>query len=259
MKKFWKILVASVLSFTMLFGLTACGGGDDTIYMYTEAGFAPFEYMSGTNIVGVDVEIAKVIANKLGKKLEVKNVDFDSIPEAVKKNPTNSIGIAGMTIKEIDGIKFSNPYFTSQQYILAKTGKFASTNGSAEISVLSGKKIGVQLSTTGDNLVTGKVEDSTLNSETEITRNKKFDNLALMLNSDALDAIVLDEQPAKSFVSKYQGLEMIKIANVEVESYGVAVASSQTELLKAINEALATITNEQMKTWLDTHNEASAN
>ena len=73
MKKFWKILVASVLSFTMLFGLTACGGGD--IIVQTNAYFAPFEYYQGDEIVGVDVDIMKKVGEKAGKT--VKFVDGD--------------------------------------------------------------------------------------------------------------------------------------------------------------------------------------
>ena len=165
MKKFLKLLVVAVLSITTVFGLTACGASN-TLYVYTEAGFAPFEYMNGTEIVGVDVEIAKAIAKELDMKLEVRNTNFDLITEAVKKSPENTIGIAGMTIREIDGITFSDPYFTSQQYILAKRGTFANTNGESAIDILDGKKIGVQLSTTGHTLVNDMKEDGTLGKNT---------------------------------------------------------------------------------------------
>lgn len=259
MKKFWKMLAVAVLSLATVFSFAACGNKDDVLYVYTEAGFAPFEYMQGTDIVGVDMEIANVIAHKLGKKLEVKSVAFDLITESVKKSPSNSIGIAGMTIKTIDGITFSSPYFTSQQYILAKKGKFTSTNGEASIDVLSGKKIGVQLSTTGHTLVSDKKEDGTLSQATTIETNAKFDFLAQKLDAGAIDAMVLDKLPAESFANKNSSLEIIKITGVEVESYGVAVASSQTQLIKDINAALATIADEQIQLWVDLHNEAASN
>jgi len=242
----------------MCFSFTACSGDDDVIYVYTEPGFAPFEYMVGTDIVGVDMEIANVIGYKLGKRVEVKNVSFDTITEAIKKSPSNSIGIAGMTIKQIDGITFSTPYFTSQQYILAKKGTIANTNGEAAISVLSGKKIGVQLGTTGHSLVQGQKDDGVLNNSTDIQGNAKFDFLAQQLNADALDAMVLDEVPAQQFLSKYSNWEMIKITGVEIESYGVAIASGETELIKAINDAMASIAPEQIQLWVDLHNIAAA-
>ena len=258
MKKFLKLLVVAVLSITTVFGLTACGDSN-TLYVYTEAGFAPFEYMNGTEIVGVDVEIAKAIAKELDMKLEVRNTNFDLITEAVKKSPKNTIGIAGMTIREIDGITFSDPYFTSQQYILAKRGTFANTNGESAIDILDGKKIGVQLSTTGHTLVNDMKEDGTLGKNSEVVTNAKYDFLAQRLEAGTIDAMVMDEQPAKSFLNKYDDLEIIKITGVEVESYGIAVASSATDLLKAINKALAGISPEQIQQWVDYHNEASSN
>ena len=67
------------LLFLGLLLVTGCGKKNDTIVMVTEAGFAPYEYYEDGKIVGVDIDIAKEIANAVGKKLEVKDVAFDSI------------------------------------------------------------------------------------------------------------------------------------------------------------------------------------
>ena len=249
MKKFWKMMLVAVMTLTAVFSFAGCG--DDKLVVYTEAGFAPWEYMSGTEIVGVDVEIGKAIAKELGMEVEFKNVDFDTITEAVKTSPENSIGLAGMTIKTIDGITFSNPYYTSQQYILAKVGTVASANGEAPLTALAGMEVGAQLSTTGHTLLKSKEDSIGYN----ITENKKYDNLALMLNADRIDAIVMDELPAKSFLNKYTGLEVIKITGVDVESYGVAVASSNTELLEKVNKALEKIGAQQIQDWVDQYTE----
>ena len=68
-----------------LFIITGCTKNTDELVMVTEAGFAPYEYYKGGEVVGVDVDIAKYIASSLNKKLVIKDVSFDSIINEVKK------------------------------------------------------------------------------------------------------------------------------------------------------------------------------
>ena len=72
------------LIFILTLILSGCGRNENEIIMVTEAGFAPYEYYENGEIVGVDVAIAEEIAKELGKKLVVKNIDFDSIVSELK-------------------------------------------------------------------------------------------------------------------------------------------------------------------------------
>ena len=79
-----KTIIVIALLITTL-ALTGCSKkNDNEIVMATEAGFAPYEYYENGEIVGVDIEIANEIANALGKKLIVKDIDFDSIINDLK-------------------------------------------------------------------------------------------------------------------------------------------------------------------------------
>ncbi len=257
MKKILTICTVIVLLFAMVFTFTACGNSN-TLYVYTEAGFAPFEFLNHDEVVGLDAIIGFMVAQELGMKLEIKNVDFNAIPEAVKNSPENSLGIAGITICEIDGITFSNPYFTSQQYILAKKGTFTSSSDSLELSVLNNKKVGAQLSTTGHSLLKDSVENNTLTG-VEIVTNQKYNFLVESLKNGNLDAIVIDKTPAESYQkANSEDLEIFPIAGADVESYGVEVASSNTKLLATVNKVLASITPEQIAAWVE-HYTALAN
>jgi polar amino acid transport system substrate-binding protein len=79
------------------FALASCGGNDDKLVVYTEAGFAPYEFYYNNEIVGVDIEIAKLVAEKMGKTLQIEDVNFDTIIGAVKSGKAD-LGIAGITI-----------------------------------------------------------------------------------------------------------------------------------------------------------------
>ena len=115
MKRLIKILVLISVSI-LLFG---CGKKEDTLVMVTEAGFEPYEYVKNNEIVGVDVDIAREIAREMGKKLEIKDVAFDSIVNELNSNKAD-FAAAGMSIteerkKEVD---FSAEYISSKQVIV---------------------------------------------------------------------------------------------------------------------------------------------
>ena len=97
MKKLFFCLVAGLCC---LFA-SSCKGSD-TIVVYTEAGFAPFEYVANGEIVGVDVEIMKKVGEKLGKKIQFENVNFDVIVDTVANGKLANIGAAGISVTQKD-------------------------------------------------------------------------------------------------------------------------------------------------------------
>ena len=113
MKKLFCLLVLLLSVFTM----SACGESSDVLVVYTEAGFAPFEYISNGNIVGVDVDIMNKVGEKLGKKVEFENVSFDSIVDAVSQGKLTNVGAAGLSITPArqEKVDFSKVYYQNQE------------------------------------------------------------------------------------------------------------------------------------------------
>ena len=169
MKKILAALLTVATVITCAFAFTACDkkGGDDTIVCYTNAFFAPFEYYggaSGTEIVGVDIDIMNKVGEKLGKKVVYENKDFATLIDYVQEGKLCDCAAAGFTITDSrkEKVNFSVEYYTSVQYVIVKKGTLT-TNTTSDgkqclfWSQLAGKKIGVQLDTTGNIYVAGEI------------------------------------------------------------------------------------------------------
>lgn len=197
--------------------------------MATNAYFPPYEYYEGDKIVGIDAEIAEAVAKKLGLELKIEDMEFDSIITAVSTGKAD-MGLAGMTVTEErkQNVNFSDTYATGVQVVIVPEGSDITT-----IDDLSnGKKIGVQLATTGDiyccdDFGTDNVEEY-----------NKGNDAVMALISGKIDAVVIDNEPAKSYVSANPGLKILETEYV-TEDYAAALNKENTALLEAINGALA--------------------
>lgn len=207
--------------------LCGCGRNKDELVMVTEAGFAPFEYYQNNEIVGVDVEIAKEIANKMGKKLVIKDVAFDSIINEVKSGKAD-IGAAGISYTEERSkqVDFSNDYFTSKIIVIVKD-----SDNETDFNNLGTKKIAVQLGSTADTFVTNNYKNAT------ITRQKKYLAAIEDLKNDKVDCVVMDELPAKQILSKNTNLKILNKI-LSSENYGMVVKKNNKELLDTVNEVI---------------------
>ena len=225
MKK--KLLVLAVAACAAA-ALAACGKKNDKLVMATNAEFPPYEYHEGSEIVGIDVEIARAIATEMGKEFTVEDMSFDSIIPAVQSGKA-SFGAAGMTVTpdRQENVDFSDPYATATQVIIVKEGSEV-----AGPSDLEGKKIGVQQGTTGDLYATDEFGDDAVERY-----NKGFEAVQA-LSQEKIDAVIIDGEPAKVFVSENEGLKILDEAYTE-EEYAIAVKKGNTELLKGINAAIA--------------------
>ena len=204
---------------------TEAAGG--VLVMATNAEFEPWEYYEGSEIVGIDVEIAQAIADKLGMELEVEDMAFDSIIPAVTSGKAD-FGAAGMTVDETrkKSVDFTDTYANASQVIIVKED--SEITGSAD---LADKKIGVQLGTTGDLL------SSELAGDENVERyNKGFEAVQALLQGK-IDAVVIDSAPAKVFVEQSEGLKVCEEA-MSQEEYAIAVKKGNTEMLDKINGAL---------------------
>ena len=198
-----------------------------TLTMATNAYFPPYEYYEGEEIVGIDADIAKAIADKLGLELKIEDMEFDSIITAVSTGKAD-LGLAGMTVTEdrLKNINFSNSYTTGVQSVIV-----AEDSDIATLDDLAGKLIGVQLATTGDIYATDDF------GEENVEQYNKGNDAVMALLSGKIDAVIIDNEPAKSYVAANEGLKILD-TEYAVEEYAACIAKENTALLDAVNAAL---------------------
>lgn len=192
----------------------------------TNAEFPPYEYYDANEIVGIDIEIAQAIADKLGLELEVKDGAFDAIIAEVVSGKAD-IGIAGMTVTDErkQNVDFSDSYATGTQVIIVKED--SEIKSAAD---LEGKSIGVQLGTTGDIMATD-IKDS------KVEQYNKGMDAVQALSQGKIDAVIIDSEPAKFYEKEVSGLNILDEA-FAVEDYAIALKKGNTALQSKINEAL---------------------
>ena len=249
MKKFLVVLLAVC----MLFTFAACANneqptdnpgdenqpaaGDKVLTMATEGTFPPYEYYESGKLVGIDVEIAGAIAEKLGMTLEIMYMDFNSIVGAVASGKAD-MGMAGMTVDpdRLQSVNFSDSYATGVQVVIVpENSPITSVDDlSAEGATYM---IGVQESTTGDIYAS---EDF---GNDRVSRFNKNNDLIMALTTSRVDCVILDNEPAKSFVAVNEGLKILD-TEYAIEDYAIAIAKDNTELLDQINTALAELTED---------------
>ena len=239
MKKFISLILVLALC---VFVFAACGEKkeDNTLTMATNAEFPPYEFHDGDKIVGIDAEIGAAIAEELGMEFEIVDTAFDSIIPAIKAGKYD-IGMAGMTVTEerLEEINFSDSYAKGVQVVIVKKGSDIKT-----VDDLTGDKnytIGVQTGTTGDLYSTWDIEDEGLGT---VSRFNKGADAVEALKGGKVDCVIIDNEPAKVFVSENEDLEILETAYAE-EDYAIAVAKENTELLDKINAALAKLTEDR--------------
>ncbi|MEY8575023.1 transporter substrate-binding domain-containing protein [Oscillospiraceae bacterium 21-37] len=208
------------------------GDGDNTLVMATNAFFEPYEYYEGDDIVGIDAEVGKAIADKLGMDFEISDVDFDAIIPNVQSGKA-SMGMAGMTVTEDrqKNVNFTRSYATAVQVVIVPEG-----SDIAAIDDMAGKKIGVQQGTTGDIYCSAPVEEDGFGEE-NVTRYNKGTDAVMALLSGKVDCVVIDNEPAKAFVAANEGLKILDTAYAE-EEYAICIAKDNEELLEKVDTAL---------------------
>ncbi len=218
----------------MIMLVAGCGKKDDSkLIMVTEAGFAPYEYYSNGEIVGVDVDIAKEIAASMGKELVIKDIAFDSIINEVKTGKAD-FGAAGISYNEerAKNVDFTINYSTSKQVVIVKND-----SGITNIGDINGKKIAVQLGSIADTYVSSTYKD------VSVVRQKKYLAAIEDLNTGKVDCVVMDLLPAEQILKTNSGLKILDGALVE-DSYGMIVKKGNKELLNNINKVLEKLKNE---------------
>ena len=256
-----KKITALMLSSAMMLSLAACGGSASTetvssetasseavsteeaasadaaelttvnagkLTMSTNAAFPPYEMTTDSGeLEGIDIDVAAAVAEKLGLELQVDDMDFDAALLAAQ-NGKSDIVMAGVTVTDERQkvMDFSDTYAEGiQSIIVPKDSDIASADD------LTGKAIGTQRGTTGYIYCTDDFgEDNVIAYDDGLTA-------VQALNNGQVDAVVIDNAPAKSFVEANPGLKILDTAYAQ-EDYAIGVAKGNTALLDAINGAL---------------------
>lgn len=202
--------------------------------MATNAYFPPYEYYEGEKIVGIDADVAKAIADKLGMELEIVDIEFDSIIAGVQTGKYD-MGMAGMTVTEerLKSVDFSTSYAKGiQSVIVTENSPIKSIDDI--LAKDANYKVGVQLSTTGDIYITDDLGDAAAERVTEF---QTGNDAVAALSSGKVDAVIIDNEPAKSYVAATAGLKILDTEYVS-EDYAICFAKSNTELKDKVNAAL---------------------
>ena len=196
--------------------------------MATNAAFPPYEMTTDAGAFeGIDIDTAQAIADKLGLELQIDDMDFDAALLSVQQGKAD-IAMAGVTVTDErkNVMDFSDSYATGIQSIIVPEG-----SDIASPDDLAGKMIGTQRGTTGYIYCSDDFgDDAVVAYDDGLTA-------VQALNNGQVDAVVIDNAPAKEFVAANPGLVLLDTSYAE-EDYAIGMAKGNTALEDAVNAAL---------------------
>ena len=258
-----KKLTALMLSSAMMLSLAACGGSASTetvsseaasseavsteeaasadaaavttvnagkLTMSTNAAFPPYEMTTDSGeLEGIDIDVAAAVAEKLGLELQVDDMDFDAALLAAQNGKSDMV-MAGVTVTDerLKVMDFSDTYAEGiQSIIVPEDSDIASADD------LAGKIIGTQRGTTGYIYCTDDFgEDAVVAYDSGLTA-------VQALNNGQVDAVVIDNAPAKEYVAANPGLKVLETSYAEEDyAIGMAKGSSLEDVVNAALEEL---------------------
>ena len=203
------------------------------LIMSTNATFPPYEMLDDEgNVVGIDVDIAEAIAEKLGLELQVDDMGFDASLLAVQQGKSD-IALAGISVTpdRLAVMDFSESYATGIQVVIVKEGSDVTLDNLGE------QKIGTQRSTTGHIFCSDDFgEDHVVAYDSGIVAVQALVN-------NQIDCVVIDKAPAEAYVAANPGLTILDTEYAN-EDYAIGMAKGNTALVEAVNGALAELTED---------------
>lgn len=259
-------IFSAIIVTTMIFSLTACGKKAEEkttpnntakaetkldkikksgkLVVGTSADYPPYEFHKQINgkdeIVGFDIEIAKQLAKDLGVQMEIKDMTFNGLLEAIKTDKIDIV-FAGMnpTAERAKEVDFSKIYYKAVQAVIVRTEDKDKYKTFAD---LKGKKIGVQLATTQEEIAKSQITGADIKSLGKIT------DLVLELKNKKVDALVVELPVAQSYSDKNKDImvsDMKFETKTEEKGSAAAVKKDSPELVEAINKTLDKLINDK--------------
>ena len=187
----------------------------DQLVVATNAAFEPFEYMEGENYVGIDMEIAALLAEELGQELVIQNMDFDAVCLSVGQQKCD-IAMAGLTVSEDrkEYVTFSDTYYQASQRLIVPSDDTtfddmtdADTIAAALGELDSSVQIGCQQGTTGNSYIEGS-DDLGFPGLNATCKTYKNGSLAVqdMLNGN-IDYVIIDAAPAAAITESINEMQ----------------------------------------------------
>lgn len=252
MKKFSKVMVAGVLAASMVF-FAGCGGNNDNqkdqddnnvqeptvLVVGTNAEFPPFESMAddGKTIIGFDIDLINAIAEDQGMQVEMQNMEFDGLVMAVQSGQLDA-AIAGMSVtpERLESVDFTNTYYDAGLNIAV-----AADNEDIQSEAdLQGKVVASQQGTTGASKAL-ELKEAGVIKDVKLLANI---NVCMMsLSNGEIDAVIMDIPVNGAYVAANPDVAKIAapIESGEPESFAIAVAKDNTELLDKLNAGLENV------------------
>lgn len=228
--------VVALILVSLVLGAGACAPkevGVGKVVVGTNAEYPPFEYVDESgNLAGFDIDLMEAIADEAGFEVEWVNTRWDGIFVALATGEFDAVcSAATITEDRLKQVDFSDGYFAAGQMIAVRADE-AEITGADD---LAGKKVGVQLGTTGDIWLSDE-------TEAEVVR---FDENTLafqaLANGD-VDAAVADSPVVYEIVQANPEMNLKALPDVYTdEQYGIAVNKDKPEVLQAISEGLAAV------------------
>ena len=204
------------------------------LIMTTNAAFPPYEMTTDSgDFEGIDIEIAGAIAEKLGLELQIDDMDFDAALLAAQTGKSDMV-MAGVTVTDERKavMDFTDSYASGVQVVIVPED-----SDIASIDDMQGKMIGVQRGTTGDLYCSDTVENGGFGAENVTPYPDGLTAVQALMNGQ-VDCVVIDNAPAQEFVTANPGLKILDTEYAN-EDYAIGVAKGNTQLLDAINTAIA--------------------
>lgn len=240
MKKIFALLLTLVMTMGLMAGCTTDTSTNELntikagkLIMSTNATFPPYEMIDDSgNVVGIDVEIAQAIADKLGLELVVDDMGFTACLEAVQRG-SSDIAMAGITVSpEREAVMdFSNSYATGVQVVIVPENSDITSPDD-----LTGKKIGTQMGTTGFIYASDTPENGGYGEDMVVPYDSGITAVQALKNGQ-IDCVIIDSTTAKAYVAANPGLKILDTEWIS-ENYAIGFAKGNTTLAEAVNKAL---------------------
>ena len=225
MKKIVSLILLLVMA-SALIGCGASGSGSGKLVMATSPDFPPFEYLEGTTVTGIEIDVMTLVCEKLGVELVIEEIAFDSVLPGVQTGKYDC-GASGITVTDDrkENVLFSDVYYVAAQAIVVKADSAIKSKAD-----LAGKKVSVQLGTTADDFC--RKEGYTVDSYEANADAKEA------LKAGKVDAWVVDNATAKQMCKDDASVKILSETMTE-EPYAFAFAFGSETLVEAINPIIA--------------------